>query len=128
MTIVNKDKSMNNNTKMAIDLEYIRTFSDGDEDFVREMIELFSEKIPAEVAELNKAVEEKNWERAYKATHDLKSSTSFVGMEYLRKDVLELERCTKFTQDLELVPPLVEKISMECKKATQELKDAVGTM
>jgi HPt (histidine-containing phosphotransfer) domain-containing protein len=116
------------NTENVIDLEYIRTFSDGDEDFVREMVELFSEKIPAEVKELNVAVTEKNWERAYKATHDLKSSTSFVGMEYLRKDVLELERCTKFTQDLELVPALVEQISKECGKAAQELKEAIGSL
>ncbi len=112
----------------AINLEYIRTFSDGDEDFVREMVELFSDKIPAEVKELNAAAEDENWERAYKATHDLKSSTSFVGMEYLRQDVLELERCTKFTQDLELVPALVEKISQECGKAAKELKEVIGTL
>jgi hypothetical protein len=49
-------------------------------------------------------------------------------MEYLRKDVLELERCTKFTQDLELVPTLVEKISQECEKAAKELKEVIGTL
>jgi len=116
------------NPETVIDLEYIRTFSAGDHEFVKEMVELYIEKIPQEIKALETAVEEKNWHGAYRATHDLKSSTSFIGMKYLLEDVLELEQCTKFEQDLEEVPELMETVVTECKKAIEELRNALMVM
>ena len=114
---------MEEKNEIMIDLTYLKTFSDGDLDFVKEMVELFIEKIPAETEELNRATEAKEWSVAYKAAHDLKSSANFIGLSHIIGKIMQLEDCLKNEKNLELVNGLKGEIIEECLTAVDELKD-----
>ena len=113
---------MEDKKESLIDLTYLKTFSDGDMVFVKEMIELFIEKIPTETAELQRAVAAQEWQAAYKAAHDLKSSANFIGLTYLVEDILKFEDCTKNQRNFDLIPDLRDRIVEECLKGVTELK------
>jgi len=114
---------MEDKKEMMIDLSYLKTFSDGDLEFVKEMVELFIEKIPAETEELTRAITAHEWSAAYKAAHDLKSSANFIGLTSLIDSILKMEDCTKNEKDLDTINELREHIVAQCLAAVEELKE-----
>lgn len=114
---------MEDKKEITIDLTYLKTFSDGDLDFVKEMVELFIEKIPTEAAELRRAVDAKEWAATYKAAHDLKSSANFIGLKDLIDSIIKMEDCAKNERNLDTVDDLKEHIIEHCLLAVDVLKD-----
>lgn len=107
---------------IMIDLSYLKTFSDGDLDFVKEMVELFIEKIPMEIAELKRAIDAKEWPAAYKAAHDLKSSANFIGLKGIISDIMQIEDCTKNEHNFEMLDDLQKRVGEHCMSGVEELK------
>lgn len=74
-----------------LDMTYLRKFCDEDEAFVKEMIQTLLDKIPEEVAMLQKAINSSDWDKAYKAIHGLKSSLHLAGLPHLQSSLQTLE-------------------------------------
>ena len=116
-------RNMEDKKEIMIDLTYLKTFSDGDLEFVKEMVELFIDKIPAETTELRRAVDAKEWTAVYKAAHDLKSSANFIGLKELIESIVKMEDCAKNERNLDAVDQLKEHIIEHCLMAVEELKE-----
>ncbi len=71
-TVMNKD--VNAIKKRRIDFSYLDEMACGDPDFKKEMIALFIEKIPAEVALLEREFISDNHDKVKKLAHNMKSS------------------------------------------------------
>jgi len=114
---------MEEKKEKMIDLGYLKSFSDCDLDFVKEMVELFIEKIPMELAELKRAIDAKEWPEAYKAAHDLKSSANFIGLQGIVGAIMQIEDCTKNERNFEQLEELREQVATHCLAAVEELKE-----
>ncbi|MGB0521953.1 MAG: Hpt domain-containing protein [Flammeovirgaceae bacterium] len=114
---------MEDKKEIMIDLSYLKTFSDGDLAFVKEMVELFIEKIPMETAELQRAIAAKEWAAAYKAAHDLKSSANFIGLKHVIDGILKIEDCTKNERNFEELDQTQKFVVEQCLAAVEELKE-----
>lgn len=114
---------MEENKEKIVDLTYLKTFSDGDLDFVKEMVELFIDKIPMETSELQRAISAEEWSAAYKAAHDLKSSANFIGLKHIINSILKIEDCTKNERNFDQLAEPTQVVVEQCAIAVEELKE-----
>lgn len=79
--------------RRKVDLSFIDETSCGDQNFRQEIINLFIEKIPADVAQLQEAYADNDYDRVKRITHNMKSSLDMFMLEDLSKclSVLETE-------------------------------------
>jgi HPt (histidine-containing phosphotransfer) domain-containing protein len=107
----------------TIDLSYLRTFCDGDESFLDEMVQTFLEKLPDELGQLKDSVGKEDWHSAYKAAHNLKSSFPMIGLDSYREDILSMETSFKQAENLDHAKAIMKRIIAAGEVALQDLKN-----
>ncbi len=89
-----------NGEKTTFDLAYLRSMSNNDEGFVREMMQTFVQTVPAVLNEMRIAAENGNWERLGKLAHQIKPSFMLLGITHLRSAILFIEENGKAAREL----------------------------
>jgi len=106
----------------AFDLAYLRTVSDNNSEFLRDMIDTFVQSIPPVLQEMESSLSEKNWHRLSRLAHQIKPSFSLMGMDALRKTVVYIEENADQKTNL---PDLAEKTGLfirDCLTVISDLK------
>lgn len=80
-----------NTPTLMVSLEMLEEMSNGDKDFIREMINIYQEDTPVYMKELEIAVSNDNWDEISKVAHKMKSSTRVLGAEVLVTSLSKLE-------------------------------------
>jgi HPt (histidine-containing phosphotransfer) domain-containing protein len=94
---------------MKIDLDYIYTISDGDRDFIREILETFVKITPESIDAINESLEQKQWKEVARVAHKIKPSILLLGVDELTKLIKEIEQMAKNQEELD---QLTTKISL----------------
>jgi CheY-like chemotaxis protein/HPt (histidine-containing phosphotransfer) domain-containing protein len=108
--------------KKLYNLDYIVQFSRGNPDFVRKMIRLFIEQIPAAVDEIKTAYKESNLETVSRTAHRIKPNIDNFGIEDLKKDIRTIESLAKegiASDELEI---LIGRLENVIRKVVSELE------
>lgn len=104
-------------------LDYLIELSKGNKEFVVEMIEIFLAENPEEIASLENAISEQNFEQIKSAAHKMKSTIPFVGLDKLiEKDLAEIEKLGLEQINIQRIHTLFLNIKDICLKASEELK------
>ncbi|MEZ4883675.1 MAG: ATP-binding protein [Chitinophagales bacterium] len=74
---------------------YLYEFSDGDLDFIQDMLETFLEQTPKQMDELSDACEDLNHEKVYKIAHRIKPSFMMIGLTELEELAQTVEQMAK---------------------------------
>jgi signal transduction histidine kinase/HPt (histidine-containing phosphotransfer) domain-containing protein len=112
---VNKQEAIENFLNAPkINLNYLKQIADGNEGFVIEMIEMFLNKTPEAMKEMNEHYHNRNWEEFKKIAHRIKPSFGYMGMPEIQQSLSKLEQLT----DKELMEEEVEKALMEITTRT----------
>ena len=110
-----------------INTEQIDAISAGDNDFKKELIDIFLEQIPEFIEKITTFHEAKNWEMLAREAHTAKSSAMTFGMDtagQLLKDIqLQAEN-----EELENIPELVTKVLSHLGAAVPELNELKASM
>ncbi len=113
------------NTFQHIDTSQIETLAGGDQEFIKEMAEIFLEQINEFVTNMSSFLQEKNWEKLAREAHTAKSSAMTFGMEdtgtLLKKIQLECQ-----DGNLKDVPKMVEDAIAQLKAAIPELNQTLN--
>lgn len=109
-------------TEKLYDLSMIHGLSGGDESFIRQMVELFVETMPASTQELQSTLDQQQWEAMGKLAHKLKSTTGSMGMESIKDEVKAVEQNCKKNENLEQTPALVKKVILVINQTVAQLK------
>jgi HPt (histidine-containing phosphotransfer) domain-containing protein len=112
---------METNNQKHIDLTYLKELSNGSKEFITEMITVFMEQTPIEIANLEKHLEAKDWKALRGTAHKMKPSFSFMGIKELESVVKTLEENAGNETNLDILPGLVDKIKTVCAAAFEEL-------
>ena len=107
------------------DLTYLKSVSDGDDQFVIDMVRSFIEKTPALLDELDKAAEGEDWTQVGALAHKLKPNLAFMGIESLKHLVLDIELSGKDLQHLEILSSKVKTLNSRCHEAILELGETI---
>jgi len=103
------------------DLTYLQQVFHGNEAMVQQIVELFLEQAPQFSVEMNMCIRQARWSDLHPVAHKLKSSVNMLGMAGLAPLVLEIERKSKFNQDLASLPGLVSDLNSEMELVCQTL-------
>ncbi len=112
---------METNNVKHIDLTYLKELSNGSNEFIIEMITVFVEQTPLEIANLEKHLAAKDWKSLRATAHKMKPSFSFMGIKELEGVIKTVEDYSANEKDLELLPELIAKIKTVCTEAMEEL-------
>jgi CheY-like chemotaxis protein len=104
------------------DLSMVRSVSGGDEHFIKKMVALFIETVPPNVAELNKAMKNEDWDQVAKMAHKLKSTVDSMGIKSLKTDIRTVEANAKIKESLQAIPVLVYKIETIINSCIEQLQ------
>lgn len=112
---------METNNVKHIDLTYLKELSNGSKEFILEMITVFIEQTPIEIANLEKHLAAKDWKALRATAHKMKPSFSFMGIKELESVIKTVEDYSANEKSLEVLPELVAKIKSVCSEAIEEL-------
>lgn len=77
-----------------IDLTYLKQIADGNDAFIIEMLEMFLNKTPQALEEMNTYFKEQNWQELRQIAHRIKPSFTYIGLPDIQKTLSEIERMT----------------------------------
>ena len=104
-----------------IDLSYLKSVTDGDEELIKELVDIFKTQVPEYLVEFNEAFEQKDTDALSKIAHKSKSSVAIMGLSELANKLSELEGKAKdgdFSEDFRTYITDFEK---QCNEAIVEL-------
>jgi HPt (histidine-containing phosphotransfer) domain-containing protein len=102
-------------------LTYLQQVFHGNEAMVQQIVEMFLEQAPQFSVEMDMCIRQARWSDLHPVAHKLKSSVNMLGMAGLAPLVLEIERKSKFNQDLASLPGLVSDLNAEMELVCQTL-------
>jgi len=117
---------MNQTNNDQINLGRLSRAANGDEAFMRSMLQLFIDRTPAMINEMKRACENKDFEKTVRVAHRLKPSVDMIGNNKMRELIQEIHTITKDRLNCEKSPELIKKFDAQFKLIfdliTQKLK------
>jgi HPt (histidine-containing phosphotransfer) domain-containing protein len=103
-------------------IQHLLELTNNDNEFVRELTEIFCETIPPLADELYEACKESNWVAVSQLAHKLKPTIDTMRIESIREDIFAIETKTKQNIELNTIPELVEKVYSVIHLTRDQLK------
>lgn len=107
--------------KTAYNLEYLRSISGNNEEFIREMITTFIQTIPSILDDMNQAVGESDWEKLSRLAHQVKPSFTLMGLDAMRSEILFMELNGKARTNLDQLPATAAEFISQCRVLIPEI-------
>ena len=113
---------MSNELKL-INLEYLNEISDGNTDFIIDLINMFFNQIPEYQISLSALYDKEDWINLGKLAHKAKSAILMVGMKELADELKKLEENAKEGRNINEYHEIIVKFVRESNLAIEELKE-----
>jgi HPt (histidine-containing phosphotransfer) domain-containing protein len=107
---------------MIYSLDKLNEMADGDEDFILSVITVFLEEVPQDLEDLEKAIEESDYENVYKLAHKIKPNVDILGMEQSRAVALEIETLGKDVKNMDLIRARFPALKKDIHQVISELR------
>ncbi len=107
---------------MITDLNYLKTMSGGDSNFIREMIELFREQIDEYRQQMPELLRSGNYDGLSKMAHKAKSSVSVMGMNQVADLLKELELLAQEGKQVKRYEGMIQEFLDQSQLAIEELQ------
>lgn len=98
------------NGEKLYDLAFLNKISDGDENFIIDMIQTFRKNTPPMLQKIDRYLQEKNYEGLSREIHRFIPGVFFLGVNTLEKDLSLIEEYAKHKQNLDQLPGLIQQI------------------
>jgi CheY-like chemotaxis protein len=115
-------KSPAPSNKITFDLSYLRSISNNNEEFIKEMITTFIQTLPLTIDEIQSSAKASNWETVGRAVHKIKPSITLIGLGDAKSLAVEIETLAKTNQPTERLFQLVDEFCIILHEALQFLK------
>jgi CheY-like chemotaxis protein len=110
-----------------INLSYLKRISEGNEAFVIEMIEMFLNKTPVALDQINDCFQKQNWEEMRKIVHRIKPSFAYIGMQDLQKTLGKIETWSNEKGDKNVISKLIKEVETGSRKVFEQLRAELGS-
>ncbi|MAX81055.1 MAG: hypothetical protein CL843_12890 [Crocinitomicaceae bacterium] len=104
-------------------LDFVREMAGGNEEFVKQLLELFVQTVPESVDLINKHYANNDFDALGKEAHKLKSTISTVQIPSFIDKIKEMEEIGKTGTGLERLPVLMEEFNATIPKAVEQVKE-----
>ncbi|HEY4786427.1 MAG TPA: Hpt domain-containing protein [Bacteroidales bacterium] len=103
-------------------LDYLNSISDGDQDFIKDMLETFVSSVPDELSKMWKLVNAENWQKVGEDAHKFASSLVFLGLNDLKQIATKIEEHGIQQNNVSQIPVLLNELEKGCTQLITELK------
>jgi CheY-like chemotaxis protein/nitrogen-specific signal transduction histidine kinase len=111
----------------VIDLRYIESFSEGNQELKDQMIREFVKRVPDSIETLEKAIADKNYTSIYHIAHDLKTTVHFLGLTVLIGHLLQkMEELATQDGTLPSIRQMFSNVKDVCMRAVKEANTLVA--
>ncbi len=107
---------------VQIDLTYLKAMSDGDEGFIKTMIETFLTTVPDIIGKIDHYHKAKEWEALGQEIHKLKPTLKYLGVHSLNEVMPETETNCKTAQNIDQIDRGVEHITKVTESVLAEAR------
>lgn len=104
------------------DLAYLRDISDGNKEFIDEMVNLFVDQSGGHIASLREGLAAFDYVTIAAAAHKLKPVLGYVGIDLEKSGIKQIETVSKSHGDFEMIEKLINELEVLINRANQELK------
>lgn len=109
-------------TEVKINLNYLKQIAEGNDTFIIEMIELFLNKTPEALEEMEACFQKQNWQELRALAHKIKPSFGYFGLPELQTQLAEVEALSESQKDPEKIRELMKNVSLISYTAFEQLK------
>ncbi len=106
-------------------LDYLRSVSGNNEEFIHEMVTTFIQTIPPILMEMKEASRQSDWKRIARLAHKIKASFTLLGMNRLRTRIAEIEEHSSSHTDLDELPHAIDLFVSHCQKLIPDLASEI---
>ena len=106
---------------MITDLNYLKTMSGGDDQFIEEMIGLFREQIEEYKIQMPELLRNRQYNNLSKLAHKAKSSVAVMGMNDMADLLKELEILAHEEKEVERYDGMISEFLEQSRLALEEL-------
>ncbi|MFD0941730.1 Hpt domain-containing protein [Pedobacter boryungensis] len=107
-----------------LNLSYLRDMSGDSADFMIEMLDVFQKQTPLYLADLENAIEAKDWKTTSECAHKMKPTFYYVGREDVRDHIQEIERNAREMKEVENIPTAFLEVKNFMNVLYKQLDDA----
>ena len=111
-----------------VNLDYLNEMSEGSEDLIRDLINMFIKQVPVFSEQLDNFYNCGDYISLGKLAHKIKSSVAMMGIEELTSDMKQLENIAKDGIDKEKYPNYISKFKAISNEAIIELNGILTTL
>jgi PAS domain S-box-containing protein len=132
---INNGRSSNSNTtaqsddSSGLDLKNLYELTGGDEDLLKEIMELFLDQTPELMGNVISHFKSNEYDQVKEFSHTLKPTFTYVGMEKATELAEQIELLAgKNNPDAEKLEELINELNVICTQAINKVKEARSTM
>lgn len=111
-----------------IDLTYLESIASGDKNFIKEMLEMFSNSTYPEINNIELYQSNKNWEMLGKTAHKIKAPIQIIGQTETYNLILKLENNAKTKTNLEENIAVINKLKVNMLDINNAVKKIINTI
>jgi HPt (histidine-containing phosphotransfer) domain-containing protein len=114
---------LTNHKSRLYNLEKLHGIENKDANFIKEVLTLFLNTIPAISDELVKAADEKKWDQVYFLAHKMKANIDLLNIESLKKEIRAIEESSKTKNNLDHISDKVKFINSTIEQCAKQIKE-----
>lgn len=103
-------------------LAKVYAISDNDQEFVNEILTLFVNDVPEDLAQIKEGIKKKDHKHAYAYAHKIKPTLDLLGMTVAFEEILQVEAWTKEEGKRKDIEHTFDSIKAQVKEAIKEIK------
>lgn len=115
--------------RSRIDFSYLKTVSNNNEEFIREIIDTFIDTIPEHLHQIKTCLLINDWEEVARVVHKIKSSLSLLGLQDVKNLAIEIENSIKdesqAAQFTEMVDSFIDSLQFEINHLKEIKKQSI---
>lgn len=115
--------------RSRIDFSYLKTVSNNNEEFIREIIDTFIDTIPEHLHQIKTCLLINDWEEVARVVHKIKSSLSLLGFQDVKNLAIEIENSIKdesqAAQFTEMVNSFIDSLQFEINHLKEIKKQSI---
>ncbi len=117
-----------NSNENKINLTYLKQIADGNDSFIIEMIEMFLNKTPQALEEMNTCYRQNNWDTLRQIAHRIKPSFAYIGLSETQHLLGEIEKLSEEANQPEKVGELMTAVGSVCESVFSQLEQELVGM
>ncbi len=104
-----------------LDLSYLRDMVGDSPEFMIEMIDLFKSQTPIYIADLENAINNRDWPAASSCAHKIKPTFAYIGRTDAKEHMQGMENDARNLLNLDKLPEALEQIKTALQHIYQQL-------